>query len=105
PGDVNLGISRVSRCNGFKSIVGSTEGVLRNVCRRNCLTCGTRGKTSRIIIFFCFPGGSMSCKGSRAYNNHLKHTCANPDPAYFDGFTGSVVLRICPLKKRKYSFG
>src|SRR6185503_8160384 len=104
PGDINLGISRVSRCNGFKSIVGSTEGVLRNVCRCNCLTCSTRGKTSCTIIFFRFPGGSVSRKGSPAYNSHLKHTCADPNPGYFDGFTGSVVFRICLFKKWKYSF-
>jgi hypothetical protein len=103
-GNLNLDISGVSRCNGFKSIVSSAEDVLGNMCSCHRLTCGTRGKTSR-VIFLCFAGGGMSCKRSSTYISHLKHLCTNPSSACFDSFARSVVFRVCLLKIRKHSFG
>jgi len=103
-GNFNLGISGISCCNGFKSIVSSAEGVLGNVCSCHPLACGTRSKTSR-VIFFRFAGGGVSGKRSSAYSSHLKNTRTNPCSACFDSFAWPVVLRICLLKKQEYSFG
>jgi len=99
----NLGMSRVGRRNRFKSIVSTAEGVLWNMRRSHRLACGTRSKTSCVIFFRC-AGGGMSCKRSSAYLRQLKHACANPCSACFDGFAGPVVFRVRFLKKRKHSF-
>ncbi len=53
----------------------------------------------------CFAGGGMSCKRNSTHISHLKHSCANPGSACFDGFARSVVFRVCLFKIRKHSFG
>ena len=103
-GNLNFGISRFSRCDDLEGIVSGAEGVLGNMRGCHRLACRTRSKTGH-VIFFRFAGGRVSIERGLAYVGHPEHARADPCSACFYGFAGSVVLRVCLLKKRKHSFG